>query len=306
MRKVAVITVNYNTHTDTDNFIHSLEKVHTPNFSLDLIVVDNGSKNAYKLPSSAKHITLIRSEENTGFSGGYNIGIREALKHGDEYIMIVNNDTEAKPDMIVELIAVLDSDSRIGMVVPKIYFAKGHEFHKDRYTKAELGNVLWYAGGHVDWANVNTIHRGVDEVDKGQYDTTESIAFATGCCMMFKRETLEKVGVLDEKYFLYYEDADLNERIKRAGLRIYYAPKAHLIHINASSSGGAGNTLQDYFITRNRMLYGMTYAPLRTKIALFRESIRLLRSGRPMQKLAIKDFYRGNLYKGTFFEHRKT
>lgn len=308
MKHVAVVTVNYNTAEDTTAFLESLKKVKTPDMKLSTIVVDNGSKEVYKLPKSHEHVTLIRSEQNTGFSGGYNIGMKEALKKGAKYIMIVNNDTEADPEMIVELIKVLESDPKIGLTIPKIYFAKGHEFHKDRYKKDELGKVFWYAGGYIDWANVHSIHRGVDEVDRGQYDTIEETQFATGCCMMFKREVLETVGLLDDKYFLYYEDADLNERIKKAGYKICYVPPAVLIHINAASSGGAGNgnVLQDYFITRNRMLFGMTYAPMRTKFALWRESIRLFSSGRPFQKLAIRDFYFGRLYKGTFFEKRNS
>ncbi|MBA3723914.1 MAG: glycosyltransferase family 2 protein [Candidatus Levybacteria bacterium] len=308
MKKIAVVSVNYNTARDTTDLLHSLTKVNTPNIELDIIIIDNGSKDVYELPQSAEkeHVKLIRSDVNTGFAGGYNIGMREALNRGAEYVLIVNNDTLMHPDMIMHLLSVLDSDSAIGVTTPKIYFSKGHEFHKGRYKADELGKVFWFAGGHTDWANVQSIHRGVDEVDHGQYDTTEEITFATGCCMMFKREVLEKVGMFDERYFLYYEDADLNERIRRSGYKVYYVPQAVLTHVNAASSGGAGNgnVLQDYFISRNKMLFGMTYAPLRTKVALVRESLRLLRTGRPFQKLAIKDYYKGNFHKGTFFEKR--
>ena len=120
--------------------------------------------------------------------------------------------------------------------------------------------------------------------------------------MLFKREVLEKVGLFDEKYFLYYEDADLSERIKKAGYKIYYVPTAILYHMNASSSGGPGNNLHDYFLTRNQMLFGFSYAPLKSKIALVRQSIRFLFSGRPYQKLAIKDFYLGNFKEGSYFK----
>jgi GT2 family glycosyltransferase len=113
---------------------------------------------------------------------------------------------------------------------------------------------------------------------------------------------LETVGLFDERFFLYYEDADLCCRVKRAGYKLYYAPKAILQHVNASSSGGAGNTLQDYFITRNQMLFGMRYAPLKSKFALLRQSLRLLTSGRPMQKTALQDYYKKNFGKGSFFK----
>ena len=295
--------MNFNTDNDTHDLLRSLEKAHTTGFKLEVIVVDNGSKTEFQLEPQEKNdnIIFIRSNSNTGFSGGNNIGIREALKRRADYVLAVNNDTIVHPDMIKNLLETLDSDPKIGVTVPKIYFAKGREFHIDRYKPNELGKVFWYAGGFTDWANVKSIHRGVDDVDHGQYDKIEQVTFATGCCMCFKREVLEQVGVFDDRYFLYYEDADLNERIQRAGYKIYYVPAAVLIHVNAASSGGAGNVLQDYFITRNQMLFGMTYAPLRTKLALLRQSIRYLLTGRPMQKRAIQDYYLRRFNKGTYF-----
>ncbi|HUD44319.1 MAG TPA: glycosyltransferase family 2 protein [Patescibacteria group bacterium] len=302
MKKVFVVTVNYNTEYDTKNLLKSFEKIHTSGFSVDIIIVDNNSTNPFSLSENEKKetITLIRLDKNTGFVGGYNAGIKEALKRHADYIMIVNNDTIMDPNMIKNLLEVLDSDPKIGVTTPKIYFAKGHEFHKDRYTQEELGKVFWFAGGYMDWNNVISLHRGVDEVDHGQYDKIEKTDFASGCCMLFKREVLEKVGLFDERYFLYYEDADLNQRIEKAGYAIYYVPTAVLVHINASSSGGAGNKLHDYYLTRNQMLFGMTYAPFKTKFALLRQSLRLLFTGRPYQKQAIRDYYLGRLGKGTY------
>lgn len=305
MKKVAIVTINFNTTEDTKAFLRSVKRVKTTGFILETIVVDNGSKEIFTLNKDEKdEVVLIRSERNTGFTGGNNIGIKEALKRDADYILMVNNDTTMDQNLINNLLEVLESDEKIGVTTPKIYFAKGHEFHKDRYTEKELGKVFWYAGGYTDWANVKSMHRGVDEVDHGQYDKVEPITFATGCCMLFKREVLEKVGLLDDRYFLYYEDADLNERITRAGYKIYYVPSAVLIHINAASTGGAGNPLQDYFITRNQMIFGMTYAPFRTKIALVRQSLRLLINGRPNQKKAIQDYYLRRFGKGTIFNKK--
>ncbi len=303
MKKVSVVTVNYNTEQDTKNLIASLKKVRTPNFLLTIIVVDNGSKNVSAL-DSLDNITLIKLKENSGFTGGYNTGMKKALQDGADYVMIVNNDTTADPDLISNLLDVLEKDKHIGVTVPKIYFAKGHEFHKDRYKEEELGKVFWYAGGHTDWDHVKSVHRGVDEVDHGQYDTLEKVTFATGCCMMFKKEVLEKVGFFDERYFLYYEAADLNERVIQEGYTIYYVPSAVLYHANASSTGGAGSSLQDYFMTRNQMLFGLQYAPLRTKAALMRQSMRLRLHGRPEQKQGIRDFYLGRFGRGTFFNKK--
>lgn len=303
MKKVFVVTIDFNTHKETHDWLASIQTLSHKDITLEIVIVDNASKIPFVLEKSEQkeNVHFVRSEINTGFTGGNNIGMKYALENGADYVMVINNDTLVDAKLLEELLRVLESDENIGMTTPKIYFAKGHEFHKDRYKKEDLGKVFWFAGGYTDWKNVTSVHRGVDEVDHGQYDKVESVTFASGCCMLIKAEVLKKVGLFDEKHFLYFEDADLDERIIHAGYKIVYVPTAILWHINAASSGGSGNTLQDYFITRNRMLFGMRYAPIRTKLALIRESLRFLKSGRPMQKKGIKDFYLGRFGKGTYF-----
>jgi GT2 family glycosyltransferase len=117
---------------------------------------------------------------------------------------------------------------------------------------------------------------------------------------MLKKEILEKVKGYNEEYFLYYEDADLSMRIKKLGSKIIYNPNAIIWHKNAQSSGGSGSNLQDYYISRNRMLFGLKYASLRAKIALIRESLRILVGGRKWQKIGIKDYYFNKLGKGSY------
>ncbi len=299
MKKIGIVTVNYNSERETMDLLKSLERIDRKNLDIKIFIVDNASKKVLK--ADKDKVEVIRSEVNTGFAGGYNMGIRKALAAGSDYVLIINNDTKVYSDMIARLLKCAEKYPDAGAVVPKIYFAKGHEYHKTRYKADEIGKVIWYAGGYTDWRNVKSIHRGVDEVDRGQYDTEEPVEFATGCCILFKKEVLEKAGLFDERYFLYYEDADLSERIKKAGYKIFYAPQACLIHVNAASSGGPGNTLHDYFLTRNQMLFGMTYAPLRTKIALIRQGIRLFLTGRRFQKKGIRDYFAGKFGKGTYF-----
>src|SRR5437588_48228 len=149
MKKVISVTLNYNTEDDTKTFLMSLEKINTTGFTYEVIVVDNASKNIFTLSEKEKkdYITVIRLEVNTGFAGGNNIGIKEALNRGADYVLVVNNDTIVDPDMITNLLKVLESDNKIGLTTPKIYFAKGHEFHKDRYKEEDLGKVFWFAGG---------------------------------------------------------------------------------------------------------------------------------------------------------------
>src|SRR3989344_879636 len=285
------------------NVFVSIKKINASDFKLNVVVIDNGSREKLNLPQDYLGnipLEIIVKENNLGFTGGHNKGIKYALENGADYILVLNNDVTIDPNLISQLIKALDRNSKYGIVSPKIYFAKGFEFHKDKYKEDEKGRVFWYAGGIMDWANVIARHRGVDEVDKGQYQKTEETDFATGACFLIKRDMLEKVGFFDDKFFLYYEDSDLGQRIKRSGYKIIYAPDAVVWHKNAASVGGSGSPLQDYYISRNRLLFGLRYAPLRSKIALIKESIRLLVSGRQWQKKGIRDFYLGRFGKGSY------
>jgi GT2 family glycosyltransferase len=303
MKHVFISIINFNNAASTIECLNSLEKLVLKNIKLSVIVIDNASKYKFKIQNSkfkVGEVRVIRNEENLGFSGGHNVVIRYALKENADYVLILNNDTIVDRMLVEELLMEGEKNKEIGIVAPKIYFAKGFEFHKNRYRKDDLGKIIWYAGGITDWNNVINSHRGVDEVDTGQYEQLERTDFASGACMLIKREGIEKVGLLDEKYFLYYEDGDLCERIKRGGYTIIYNPKAYLWHKNAESAGGSGSNLQDYYITRNRMLFGYRYAPIRSKIALLKESGKLLISGREWQKKGITDFYLMKFGRGSF------
>lgn len=179
-----------------------------------------------------------------------------------------------------------------GIFGPKIYFYPGFETHKASYKSSELGRVIWYAGGKMDWQNVLASHVGVDEVDSGQHDQLTKTDFVSGCSMFIRREVFETIGYLDPKFYLYYEDLDFCQRAKKKGYDIFYVPEATMWHKNAQGGGGTGSDLQGYFITRNRLLIGMRYAPWRTKLALFREATVLLMHGKKTQKEAIGDFLR--------------
>lgn len=299
MKSVFISIIDFNGQENTINCLRSIESLEKVNFKLNVIVVNNYPQEKLNLPKfSGLNLKMIENKENLGFAGGHNIAIKNALENGADYILVLNNDTIVNKSLITELLK--SSNSEIGIIVPKIYFAKGHEFHKTRYKEEEKGKIIWYAGGIMDWENVIGHHRGVDEVDNRQYDTVGPSDFASGCCMLVKREVFEKVGFFDERYFLYYEDNDLSQRALRSGFKILYQPKAILWHKNAGSAGGSGSLLQDYYITRNRMLFGIKFAPLRSKASLVRESIRLLLQGRSWQKKGILDFYFGNFGKGSY------
>jgi len=303
MKHVVISLLNFNGKKNTLDCLESLKNVKRDNFKLTIVVIDNASKEEFDLKSTAIGdipLVVIKNNKNLGFSGGHNVVIKYGLENGADYILILNNDTYVDRNFLEELLKVGDQDNKIGILIPKIYFAPSFEFHKNRYKKNELGKVFWYAGGEMDWGNVIGHHRGVDEVDKGQFDKTEETELATGCCMLLKKEVFDKVGMFDDKYFLYYEDADLCLRAKRKGFKIMYAPNSIIWHKNAGSAGGSGSVLQDYYITRNRLLFGFRYAPLRSKLALFRESLSLLIKGREWQKRGVLDFYLRRLGKGSY------
>ncbi len=304
MKKIYIILINYNREKLTEECLDSLLKIKSHGFELHTVVVDNDPLNRGDINEkkySDINLKIIFSPANSGFSGGMNLGIKEAFKNNADYVLIHNNDTYVKDDFLQKLFEFAEKNSDAGIIAPKIYFAKGFEFHKDKYKENELGNVFWYAGGKIDWGNVIGSHIGVDEVDKGQYDEVKKTEIASGCCMLIKSSVFKKIGFFDEKYFLYYEDADLCIRAKKAGFKIYYIPESVIWHKNAGSTGGSGSKLQDYYITRNRLLFGMKFAPIRSKMSLIREGFKLAFKGRQWQKAGARDYFLHRFGKSIYF-----
>lgn len=286
----AVIIIHYK---NIENTAQALASVYAskPRQYLQPIVVNHSSDpNALDglKQQYGKWLHVETPAENLGFTGGNNLGIKVALEQYDaKTIFLLNDDATVAPDTFKVLDSSLHALSRVGMVVPKIYFSPGHEFHPG-YEKTERGRVLWYAGGVIDWKELYGSHRGVDEVDYGQYDQVEDTPFATACCIALKPAALKKNGAFDDKYFLYLEDLDLSQRFKRAKWRVLYDPRAIAWHQNAGSSG-SGSDLHQYYQTRNRLLFGWRYAPLRTKLFLIKHSLLQLRSGNSALRQAILD-----------------
>lgn len=304
MKKVFVVIINYKGDKDTLELLQSFGKVERKDIDLNVVVVDNYPQKPIEI-EEAKYrdlnLKIIYSDVNLGFTGGNNLGIKHAISNGADYVLVLNNDTLVDPGFLEKLVKAAEEKGE-GIFVPKIYFAKGYEFHKDRYKESDLGKVIWYAGGILDWKNVYGSHRGVDEVDKGQYNQLQTTDFATGCCFLITTKVLEKVGMFDDNFFLYYEDSDLSMRAKRAGFNVYYVPQSVIWHKNAGSTGGSGSPLQDYYITRNRLYLGMKYAPFRTKFALLREAMRLLLKGRKSQKEGTVDYFLGRMGRSERFQ----
>lgn len=292
--KVSIIILTTNALSMTKEQLKDIEKLDVKDVDCECLVVDNGSHDGsqeelpkLKLPNMK--YKFIESGANLGFAGGNNVGIKDAINRGYDYVILMNNDLILPRDIVTKLVDFMEKNPDVGVASPKMYFAKGYEFHKDRYKESEKGNVIWYAGGIIDRENVYSLHRGVDEVDKGQFDEIEDTDFANGATVIIRREVIKKVGYLDSSFFLYWEDADFSEKVKRFGFRVVYYPKTCMWHKVSASTGGSGSPTNDYFLTRNRVYFANRYLSFRTKFAVWRDTIRLIFTGRKWQKWGAVD-----------------
>lgn len=295
--------LNWNRGADTVAALKSLDKMRVPReVELVTMVVDNASTDdsltlLHKLSSPA--FRILQNEANLGYVGGNNVGIQACLEEKCDWVLVLNNDTLVDRELLKELLIEAGKNKKVGLLSPKIYFAPGFEYHRDRYPKGVLGKVIWSAGGEIDWANCFGKNTGLDDVDRGQYDKIKEINFATGACLLIKAEAFSKVGFFDERYYLYFEDVEFGQRLIKAGYNMIYVPRSIIWHKVAQSSG-VGSDLNDYFITRNRLLFGLNYAPFRTKLALIREALKFMTSGRVWQKRGVVDFFKRNFGKGSW------
>ncbi len=292
---VSVILVNYNNEHYTLPCLESLEKVTYPN--LDIIVTDNGSK-----PESIKAIrdaypkvTLMELGANLGFTGGNNAGIKQALANGADYIILLNNDTIVPPEMFDILVDAMEKDKTLAVTGPIIYYYD----HPD---------TIWSVGGTINWDKGYSYMIGLNEKDNGQFGSEPKVVdFITGCALLVRRDVWEKVGLLDDDFFIYYEETEWCIRAGRAGFKIAYIPQATLLH-KISIEARAASKWAYYYMTRNRLLFlKKTNAGLRTWLNVWFEYIRTFaswtlrpkwkvqRALRPVMLQAIGDYLRGNL-----------
>ena len=301
MKKIAIIVLNWRQPKLTLETITSLLKIKHNSFDYEIILVDNASPDdslkifnqEYK---NNKSIKILETKANLGYAGGNNSGINYALKNKFDFLVLLNNDVLVDQNFLEEL---LKETKNYDIVGPKIYFASGFEFHKNRYQKKDLGKVIWSMGGQMDWNNIYGSNIDIDKVDKGQFNKIKNnIDFVSGCCLMASRQVFEAIGKLDENYFMYFEDVDFCQRAKIAGFKMACLPKSIIWHVNSGSTSGPGH-LQNYFITRNRIYFAYKYANLRTKFAIFRESFKFLFRSK-WQRLAVIDFYKNKMNKGSW------
>lgn len=262
MKKLAIITVVFKNYTILEDYFAALSKQTDTDFHVYVLDLSPEPKE-YVYPS---FVTPIK-DKNGGYAYGINEGIKKALADGYKQFAPMNCDVTVN-EKFVENIKTSLGNNLSSIIGAKIYYYPGFEYHKERYSEKEQGKVFWYAGGVTDWKNVFTIHRGVDEVDKGQFDSLEKTTFITGCFMAYDKSVIEKLGHWDESYFLFYEDADYCARAMNARIPLLYDPSIVIWHKSGQSTSGAASTFQQNYLEKNRLKFGLRYAPLRTKIHL--------------------------------------
>lgn len=237
-KKVSIIIVNFNQPEVTYQCLDSLKKLTYPN--VEIFVIDNASLPEKRIKNiNYPEITLIQSDTNLGFAGGNNLALK--IASGD-LLLLLNNDTEVTPSFLEPLVETLNSIQDAGIVSPKIIFYQSDNLIQ--YAGTTAINPMTCRGSTI----------GYKEKDLGQYDKIYQTDLAHGACMLFKREVMDKIGMLNEDYFLYYEEYDFFEKAKRAGFTIYYNGLSKIFH-KQSTSVGIFSPLKAYYMAKNRILF---------------------------------------------------
>lgn len=237
---VSVVTVNYNQSKVTEEFLTSFDKITYP--ETEIFVVDNGSEkedNAGTLKEKYPYIHFIQNETNKGFAGGNNVALPYC---NGKYILFINNDTEVEKGFLEPLVDLMESNQTIGMASPKIQY-----FHSK--------SILQFAGfTPFNMITVRNFAIGFGEKDTGQYDITCESGSIFGAAMLVSAEAIKKVGMMCENFFLYYEEHDWADHMKKAGYKIYYQGKSLVLH-KESVSTVKESPLQIFFLTRGRIMF---------------------------------------------------
>lgn len=240
---VYIVLLNYNSIKHTRECIESLLRLDYKNFQI--IVVDNHSKDAIDdISNSYKNIVLIKNKANLGFAGGNNIGIKYALDHGADYIMLLNNDTVVEP----EFLSIMVDQALAGhaaVVCPKIL---------DYYERKKV----MYAGGCISQLKGGVNIQGIGKNDNEKWNYNKVITFAHGCCMLIDKFVFAQIGLLPEEFFLYYEDAAFSALLNNNRFKMIYVGKAVIYHKESRSVKKGSDDYQYYFV-RNRLLFAERY-----------------------------------------------
>lgn len=248
--KVSIIILHLKEIPCLVDCIASLNKITYQNFNI--IIAHNGPESTALLDALAPisgHVTkVINMDANIGFTRANNVGIRYALRDGAEYILLLNDDTEVARDFLNKLIDVAESRPDAGMLGPKILF----------YDQPKK---IWFAGARFNPETCMASSFDVDQAVQCENSVPIESDFITGCALLVKREVIEKIGLLDERIFIYCEDLDWGLRLIKAGLRNLVVPDARIWHKVSITVGGLDSPFTIYHKTRSRLLMAKLYEP---------------------------------------------
>jgi GT2 family glycosyltransferase len=236
---VSFIAVNYNATPDTLEFLLSARQLTYAN--IEIILVDNASRENPEavIKKDFPEVKFIRSDINLGFAGGNNLGIQVAK---GEYIFFLNNDTILFHDFLEPIITFMMNHPEVGMASPKVLYPDGKTI---QYAGAVGISPYTGRGKRI----------GLYEEDKGQYDTCYKTDLGHGAALVIPKKIIQEVGPMPELFFLYYEEHDWCEQVKRAGYSMYYLGNSKILHKESVSTGGDESPLKVYYLTRNRILF---------------------------------------------------
>lgn len=245
---VGVLILTWNGKDLVLDCVKSVLQCAYPNFQI--MVVDNASNDGTMealRQEFGESIEVIANPHNYLFAGGNNVGIRRFMEMGVDWVLLLNNDVEVDPAFIDELIKVGESDRRIGIVGPKIYYW-------------EPRDQIWFAGGKMSLFGRGSKHIGIRQSDRGQFNRIRDVDYITGCAMMIRRTVIEKIGLLDESYPMYNEDSDWCFRAKKAGYRVVYVPESNVWHKISTSAGGQLSAFKIRHRLRSQWVFMVKYA----------------------------------------------
>lgn len=277
--KISVVIVTFNKGQKAVECIKSLQQCDFKNFlsQLKVLVVDNASiNNTVKIikkiqdsKDSKLQLELIENKENLGFGVASNIGIKKALQHKADYVLLLNPDTTVQKDFLKPLLQVIKRPE-IGICGPKILFFSSPRRRLFGDSRSVLGRI-WSAGGEIDQKRYSGGLIGYGEKDEGQYSKEKEVDYISGTCMLVKSIVFEKIGFLNEDYFLYYEDAEFCLRARRAGFKVVYVPSSVIYHYGSYTTG-RGSQMMQYYLARNRLYFLEKNAPFTIRL---REMVRM-------------------------------
>lgn len=236
--KIFIIVLNFN---GQDVLMQCLSSVYQSDYlNFEVVVVDNNSsdESLEQAKKSFSRAYFIKNSENFGFSRGNNVGIRWALEKFADYILILNNDTILEKITLSELVQAMQRNESAGIASPIIFSAD------DR--------TVWFAGGTINWRKMRTNH--VHEIKS---DSPYLSEYISGCAMLVKKAVFREIGIFDERFFLYYEDADFSMRAKKAGFDLFIIPSAHIKHLEQSNNK---NALKTYWLVLSGLMFFYTYS----------------------------------------------